>query len=213
MKEKKGKSLFDEVISSSKDFVEKQKGVWDHARWEGLLSDIQKKGVSVTEEVSKTVGSILESIKKLYTLFPKTEAVKEEEEAASKKAEEKAPEEKKAVESKPKKASAAKKPKAPAKETEKSSKENYVEKLEDELKQWEAKIDILQADADKVKEEHKEQYKKDIDEILSLKKEAKKILQKLKKMSDDEWEELKEGADKAWKDLESAIEKALSFEP
>ena len=81
------------------------------------------------------------------------------------------------------------------------------------MKQWDARIDILQADADKVKEEHREHYKKDVDEILSLKKEAKKVLQKLKKTGDDEWEELKDGADKAWKDLEGAIEKALSFEP
>ena len=215
MKEK-GKSLFDDVLSSSRDFVERHKGAWDHSKWEGLLKDIQKKGVSVTDEVSTTVGSVVESLKKLYTLFPKTEAAKEvkkEEEAAPQKAEKKEPEEKKPVKSKPKKTPAAKKPKAPAKETDKSAKETYVKKLEDELKQWDARIDILQADADKVKEEHREHYKKDVDEILSLKKEAKKVLQKLKKTGDEEWEELKDGADKAWKDLEGAIEKALSFEP
>jgi chromosome segregation ATPase len=215
MKEK-GKSLFDDVLNSAKEFVEKHKGTWDHAKWESFLSDIKKKGVSVTEDMSNTVGSVLESIKKLYTSFPKTEAAKEvkkEEEAAPQKAEKKEPEEKKPVTSKPKKAPAAKKPKAPAKETGKITKESYVKKLEDELKQWEAKIDIIQADVDKVKEEHKEQYKKDIDEILSLKKEAKNVLQKLKKTSDDEWEELKDGADKAWGDLETAIEKVLSFEP
>jgi chromatin segregation and condensation protein Rec8/ScpA/Scc1 (kleisin family) len=216
MKEK-SKGFFDDILNTAKEFVEKHKGTWDHAKWEGLLSDIQKKGISVTEEISSTVGSVLESLKKLYTLFPKTEAVKEgkkeEEEAAPKEAEEKAPEEKKAVESKLKKAPAAMKPKAPAKETEKGTKETCLKKLEDELKQWEAKIDIIQADADKVKEEHKAQYKKDVDEILSLKKEANNMLQKLKKTSDDEWEELKEGVDKAWRDFESAIEKALFFEP
>ena len=49
MKEK-SKGFFDDILNTAKEFVERHKGAWDHAKWEGLLSDIQKKGVSVTEE-------------------------------------------------------------------------------------------------------------------------------------------------------------------
>jgi hypothetical protein len=89
------------------------------------LNELVTAGFSNTHWISQAhlalsfIGSVLESLKKLYTLFPKTEAAKEskkEEEAASQKAKKKEPEEKKPVESKPKKASSAKKPKAPAKE-------------------------------------------------------------------------------------------------
>jgi signal recognition particle GTPase len=173
--EEKGKNIFDEIISSAKAFVEKHKGAWDHAKWEDFLSETKKKGVLLTEEMSHTIGTILESFKKLYVAHPTEE----------KEAEEKKPEEKAA----------------------------YLQQLEDQLKQWDVKIDILHADYDKVKEEHKEQYKKDLNEVLTLYKEAEKMLEKLRESGEEEWEELKDGADKAWSDLESALEKALSFEP
>ena len=74
----------DEVISNAKEFVEKQKGKWDHTKWEGFLADIQKKGVSLTDDVSSTIGSILESLKKFYTVLPESlkgeEKPKEEDE-------------------------------------------------------------------------------------------------------------------------------------
>lgn len=68
----KGSNLFEEIVSSAKDFVEKQKGRWDHTRWEGFLKDIQKKGVSLTDDLSNTLGSILESLKKFYTILPES---------------------------------------------------------------------------------------------------------------------------------------------
>jgi hypothetical protein len=99
--------------------VERHKGAWDHTKWESFLSDVKKKGVPVTEEVSNTIGSVLESLKKLHTLLPKTEAAQEskkEEEAVPQQSEKKEAGEKKPVTSKPKKTPAAKKPKAPGKE-------------------------------------------------------------------------------------------------
>jgi hypothetical protein len=60
----------DEVISNAKEFVEMQKGKWDHTKWESFLSDVQKKGVSLTDDISNTIGSILESLKKFYTVLP-----------------------------------------------------------------------------------------------------------------------------------------------
>jgi hypothetical protein len=69
---------FNEIINNAKSFVEKQKGVWDHTRWESFISEIQKKGIVVTEETSTLIGSLLESFKKFYIFSPKTEEKKGE---------------------------------------------------------------------------------------------------------------------------------------
>ena len=74
---KKSSNLFDEVITNAKNFVEKQKGKWDHSLWENFLKDIQKKGVSLTEETSGLIGSVLESLKKIYNFSPKTQEEQE----------------------------------------------------------------------------------------------------------------------------------------
>ena len=75
---KKSSNPFNEVITTAKNFVEKQKGIWDHTRWENFISDVQKKGVAITKETSNLIGSVFESLKKLYIFSPKTGEVKEE---------------------------------------------------------------------------------------------------------------------------------------
>lgn len=72
---KKSSNPFDEIITAAKNFVEKQKGMWDHTRWENFISEVRKKGVSVTEETSKLIGSMLESLKKLYASGPQFEEI------------------------------------------------------------------------------------------------------------------------------------------
>lgn len=89
-------------------------------------------------------------------------------------------------------------------------KKAYLKKLEDELGIWDAKIDILEANFDKVKEEHKELYRRDLNEIIDLRDEAKREILRLRETSSEEWKLLKEGADKLWLELEYEIEKALA---
>ena len=59
-------TIFDELIKRTSQFVEKQKGIWDHTKWQGFLSDIQEKGVNLTEETRNYLGSVVESMKKFY---------------------------------------------------------------------------------------------------------------------------------------------------
>jgi hypothetical protein len=59
-------ALFNNLIKRASKFVEKQKGVWDHSKWQSFLSDTQKKGVNMTEEKRKYLGSVMESMKKFY---------------------------------------------------------------------------------------------------------------------------------------------------
>ncbi len=57
-------AIFDDLIKRAAQFVEKQKGVWDHSKWQGFAADIQKKGVKLTEEMQNYLGLVLESLKK-----------------------------------------------------------------------------------------------------------------------------------------------------
>jgi hypothetical protein len=66
----KEKNTFDDLMASAKNFVEKQKGVWDHTHWENFLKDMQKKGLALTEETSQAIGGLLESLKKIYSMHP-----------------------------------------------------------------------------------------------------------------------------------------------
>lgn len=49
-----------------KNFVIKQKGEWDHIKWENFLEDVRQKGVTLTDDTAKLPGGILESLKKIY---------------------------------------------------------------------------------------------------------------------------------------------------
>ncbi|MBF0338640.1 MAG: hypothetical protein HQL05_12525 [Nitrospirae bacterium] len=68
--------LFDELVRIAGSFVERQKGAWDHSAWLDFLSGVQKKGVDVSEDVQRYIGSMLEAMKKLYNASATTESVR-----------------------------------------------------------------------------------------------------------------------------------------
>ncbi len=59
-------AVFDDLIKRASEFVEKQKGAWDESKWQGFLSDAQKQGVKLTEDMQNNIGLMLESFKKFY---------------------------------------------------------------------------------------------------------------------------------------------------
>ncbi len=59
-------AIFDVLIKRASQFVEKQKGVWDHAAWLGFLSDIEKIGIDLTEEMQNNLGLVLVFMSKFY---------------------------------------------------------------------------------------------------------------------------------------------------
>jgi hypothetical protein len=59
-------TIFNDLIKKASQFVEKQKGVWDHSKWEAFLSDIQKKGDELSDDMQDHLGVVLESMKKFY---------------------------------------------------------------------------------------------------------------------------------------------------
>ena len=57
---------FNNLIKKASQFVEKQKGVWDHSKWQAFLSDTEKMGGTLNEEMRRYLGAVTESMKRFY---------------------------------------------------------------------------------------------------------------------------------------------------
>lgn len=89
-------------------------------------------------------------------------------------------------------------------------KEEYIQKLDAQLREWSAKIDELKAKADKTKGDIKAEYIKQM-EALDLKEaSAQKKLKELKVASGQAWEELRTGTEKAWHELKTSLDNAIA---
>jgi uncharacterized coiled-coil DUF342 family protein len=86
----------------------------------------------------------------------------------------------------------------------------YEEKLEAQMREWNAQIDLLKAKADTAKAEAKVEYYARIEALQQKRDKARAKLQELKAAGDEAWEELKAGAEKAWAEVKSAIHDATS---
>lgn len=49
------------------EFVEKQRGKWEHKDWEGFLDKVNKAGVELTDELKRNLGNVLEASKHFYS--------------------------------------------------------------------------------------------------------------------------------------------------
>ncbi|PLX99651.1 MAG: coiled coil domain-containing protein [Desulfuromonas sp.] len=89
-------------------------------------------------------------------------------------------------------------------------KKSYEERLEAELNEWSAKIDVLKAKAAKTKSDAEINFAEEIERLEAKKAGAKAKLQQLREAGDDAWDDLKAGIEKAWSDLGSAISAATA---
>jgi hypothetical protein len=89
-------------------------------------------------------------------------------------------------------------------------KEAYEKKLQAQLDEWGAEIDLLKAKADKAEADAQLDYYKQIEELRSIQQAAGEKLAKLKEASDDAWEDLKAGIESAWDSLANALTSATS---
>ena len=86
----------------------------------------------------------------------------------------------------------------------------YEEKLDTQLKEWNAQIALLKAKAENAKADAKIDYYKTIDALEHKQHEAMTKLQELKTSSDEAWEAIKAGAEKAWDEVKKAYHDATS---
>jgi ElaB/YqjD/DUF883 family membrane-anchored ribosome-binding protein len=88
-------------------------------------------------------------------------------------------------------------------------KKAYQEKMQAQLKDWAAKIDVLIAKAAKAGGEKKAEYQDQIQKIQARKKVAEEKLQELRAAGEDTWVDVKEALDKISVDLRGALNKFL----
>jgi hypothetical protein len=91
-----------------------------------------------------------------------------------------------------------------------NSREAYQEKMDAQLRQWDAQIAKLRAKSDEAKAQAKIEYLEQMEQLRNKRESAGRKLDELKKASDSAWVDLKTGLEKAWKDLGSAIDSASS---
>lgn len=92
----------------------------------------------------------------------------------------------------------------------KDKRKAYEEKLDAQLKEYNAQIVLLKAKAQNARADAKIDYYKTIDALEHKQDEAKTKLQELKTAGDEAWEDVKAGAEKAWAEVKAAYHNAAS---
>ena len=85
------------------------------------------------------------------------------------------------------------------------SREEYIDQLAAQLKEWSAKIDELESKARTAKADVKTNYENQIKQLKDKRDGAMHKLQELKGASAEAWDILKAGAETSWADLKKAV--------
>ncbi|HYA86705.1 MAG TPA: coiled coil domain-containing protein [Nitrospirota bacterium] len=85
------------------------------------------------------------------------------------------------------------------------SREEYIDKLAAQLKEWSVKIDEFESKARTTKADVKTGYENHIRQLKDKRDAATQKLQELKGASTEAWDTLKAGAETSWADLKNAV--------
>jgi uncharacterized coiled-coil DUF342 family protein len=88
------------------------------------------------------------------------------------------------------------------------TREIYKQKYEAQLREWSAKLDALEAHADKMSADAKLAAKPHLDTLHAKVQAAKAKLHEIAEATDDKWDDVTKGADQAWSDLKASLEGA-----
>jgi len=88
--------------------------------------------------------------------------------------------------------------------------EEYVQKLKNQLDQWNAEAKKWEAKAQQAQATMKVEYDKQLNTLHSRRDEAMYQLKLLQGASTDAWQDMMKGADQAWKSMQEAVNKARS---
>lgn len=87
-------------------------------------------------------------------------------------------------------------------------KEEFIEKMDKQLKEWGAQIDLLKVKAGKGSAEIKTEIDKEVATLNKMMKDAQKKLQEISGKSGEAWKSLSQGINKAGADLKDAMRQA-----
>jgi hypothetical protein len=87
-------------------------------------------------------------------------------------------------------------------------KKSYLQKMTDQLKQWDIKIAELKGKADKTEAESRAEFLSQIDVLHGKKKSVQDKLKQLQEAGDGAWDEMKNGLERSWTEFKGAFTKA-----
>lgn len=90
------------------------------------------------------------------------------------------------------------------------TKDEYIESLASELKEWSANIDLLSEKMEKSAAMVKLKYVEDLNALHAKQNAADEKIKELSNASGDAWEAAKDTADKIWDDLRTGLASAVS---
>ena len=86
----------------------------------------------------------------------------------------------------------------------------YVEKLKEQMDEWNAEIDKLQARADEAQTDARAAYLQHLAQLQSKRQVLKEKMTELHQAAESAWEDVKKGVDRAQKILGESIQSAKS---
>ena len=89
-------------------------------------------------------------------------------------------------------------------------KDAYKQKLEAQLKEWDAQIKLLAAKMDSAGADAKLKYAQELEKLRNMQHEAIDKMKKLDSASLEAWDKLKESADKTWDEMKHSIANLFS---
>jgi hypothetical protein len=89
------------------------------------------------------------------------------------------------------------------------SKEDYQDKLEESLREWNSRISILKAEAERQNGKEKPEHKRRVTEILDQKAALEAMIGELQRASGKKWIELKDKIQEAQADFEASYKTTM----
>ena len=91
-----------------------------------------------------------------------------------------------------------------------STRDDYVQKMQAKLDEWNADIDKLAAKADAAQADAKLKYQEQVEKLKTQRDAARHKLDELGKSSEGAWEDLRTGVELAWDSISMAIRDAIA---
>lgn len=91
------------------------------------------------------------------------------------------------------------------------TKDAYKQKLEAQLKEWEAQVNLLAATMENAGADARLKYAQELEKLRAMQHEAIEKMKELDAANIDAWDKLKESADKTWEEMKHSIANLFSM--
>ncbi|MBF0585934.1 hypothetical protein INT08_07755 [Prosthecochloris sp. N3] len=91
-----------------------------------------------------------------------------------------------------------------------SDKQDFMDRISNQLNVWEAQIDKLKAQIDEASADMKAEYYKKLDELKERREEVKKQFEEVRHSGESSWENLKNKVEKNTDDLKASFDSFIN---